>query len=308
MTQQTHHFTTVDELSEGSIHALLQDAAAFKEGERWIAPERPYVANLFYEPSTRTKMSFEVAQKRLGFHVLDIDADTSSVQKGESLYDTVRTLQAIGASAVVARHFEKQFYEQLGGITIPVINAGDGEGEHPSQCLLDLMTIKEEFQTFAGLNVAMIGDIRHSRVARSNIEALKRLGANVQLAGPEDWMDPSMRCPHVSVDTAVKQADVVMLLRVQHERHAARTASQNAERYHEQFGLTEKREKKMKPGAIIMHPGPFNRGVEIASSLVEAPRSRIFKQVENGVYVRMAILKHVCEQSKAHQCALKGVL
>ncbi|QQK80592.1 aspartate carbamoyltransferase catalytic subunit [Salicibibacter cibi] len=308
MNQQTHHFSTVDELSVGSIHALLQDAAAFKEGNSWTIPERPYVANLFYEPSTRTKMSFEVAQKRLGCHVLDIDADTSSVQKGESLYDTVRTLQAIGASAVVVRHVEKQFYEQLGGLSIPVINAGDGEGEHPSQCMLDLMTIKEEFHTFAGVNVAMIGDIRHSRVARSNISALKRLGANVQMAGPDDWMEPSLGCAHVSVDTAIKQADVVMLLRVQHERHAEQTASQNAVHYHEQFGLTEKREKMMKPGAIIMHPGPFNRGVEIATSLVESPRSRIFKQVENGVYVRMAILKHVFERSKSHDFAFKGAL
>ncbi|WP_418314659.1 aspartate carbamoyltransferase catalytic subunit [Salicibibacter kimchii] len=303
------NFTTVEALSVGSIHALLRDAVAFKGGETWTIPERPYVANLFYEPSTRTKLSFEVAQKRLGCHVLDIDAKTSSVQKGESLYDTVRTLQAIGASAVVVRHWEKKFYEQLGGLSIPVINAGDGNGEHPSQCLLDLLTIKEAFSTFSGVNVAMIGDIRHSRVARSNIGTLKRLGANVQLAGPDDWMDPSLSgCPQVSVDTAMKEADVVMLLRVQEERHEEETERQSAESYHEQFGLTEKREKKMKSGAIIMHPGPFNRGVEIASSLVEAPRSRIFKQVENGVYIRMAILKRAFERSKSNGFALRGAL
>ncbi|SDI67037.1 aspartate carbamoyltransferase catalytic subunit [Natribacillus halophilus] len=289
-----NHFTTVEHLSASTIHALLQEATLFKEGKTWMSSGAPLIANLFYEPSTRTKLSFEVAQRRLGFQLLDVDAETSSIQKGESLYDTVRTLQALGASAVVVRHSDQRFYEQLKDISIPVINAGDGHGEHPSQCLLDVMTIKEEFKSLADVNVAVIGDVYHSRVARSNVQVLKRLGANVMLAGPDDWVNaPELGCERVSMERAVTTADVVMLLRVQHERHT-KDGRKDAADYHEQYGLTLEREKRMKPGAIIMHPGPFNRGVEIASELVEAPRSRIFKQMENGVYARMAILKYVC--------------
>ncbi|MBB6449364.1 aspartate carbamoyltransferase catalytic subunit [Geomicrobium halophilum] len=311
MDQQALHFTTVDELSEGTIHSLLKEAEKFKEGSFWEpSPQHPFIANLFYEPSTRTKMSFEVAQRRLGLQILDVDTDNSSVQKGESLYDTVRTLQAVGASAVVVRHPDNHFYENLRNISIPIINAGDGNGEHPSQCLLDLLTIVEEFKCFRNLNVAVIGDVYHSRVARSNVKVLKRLGANVMFAGPDHWLDISgLDCPQVSVDTAVAGADVVMLLRVQHERHNEIMEQKKKNDYHAQYGLTMEREKMMKPGGIIMHPGPFHRDVEIASSLIEGSyHSRIFRQMENGVYARMAILKYVFEQQRDKEFALEGAL
>jgi aspartate carbamoyltransferase catalytic subunit len=175
-------------------------------------------------------------------------------------------------------------------VSIPIINAGDGCGQHPTQCLLDLMTIRQEYGTFSGLKVAIIGDLRHSRVARSNAEVLTKLGATVYLSGPKEWHDESLSYgTYMEIDDAIREADVVMLLRIQFERHGERQ-SEAARNYHSLYGLTVEREKQMKKESIILHPAPVNRGVEIADELVECERSRIFKQIQNGVYVRMAVL------------------
>ncbi|PLR97351.1 aspartate carbamoyltransferase catalytic subunit [Bacillus sp. T33-2] len=292
------HLLTTSELTDRDIQEILDDATLFAEGTMWNPAGRTFVANLFFEPSTRTKCSFEVAQRKMGLEVIPFEAGTSSVTKGESLYDTVRTLEAVGVDAVVIRHSENNYFESLvDKVSIPIINAGDGCGHHPTQSLLDLLTIQQEFRRFRGLRTAIIGDIRHSRVARSNADALVRLGGEVMFSGPEEWFDNNavpQGCRFVDIDEAVESADVVMLLRIQHERHGK--TEQAAYAYHKHFGLTVEREKRMKPRSIIMHPAPVNRGVEIADELVECGRSRIFKQMENGVYVRMAILKRSLEQ------------
>lgn len=287
-----NHLLTMSELSEREISEILKDAEGFANGEEIKTTEQTFVANLFFENSTRTRFSFEVAEKRLGLDVLNFSADSSSVQKGETLYDTIRTLESVGTKAVVIRHEQDRYFDELKDqINIPILNAGDGCGNHPTQCLLDLLTIKQEFGSFEGLKIAIVGDIRHSRVARSNAEALTKLGATIYFASPEEWKDEDNTFgTYKALDELVPEVDVMMLLRVQHERHDHYETDIMKE-YHEKHGLTVEREKRMKEGSIIMHPAPVNRDVEIASELVECERSRIFKQMENGVYVRMAVLK-----------------
>ncbi|OIJ17766.1 aspartate carbamoyltransferase [Anaerobacillus alkalidiazotrophicus] len=293
------HLLTITELHNEEILEILSEAQQFSEGKIWTPAKEQFVANLFFEPSTRTKFSFEVAEKKLGLQVLNFETQSSSVQKGETLYDTVKTLEAIGTNAVVIRHPQDHYFDELvDGISIPIINGGDGCGHHPTQCLLDLLTMQQEFGKFIGLNVVIVGDIRHSRVARSNADVLKRLGANVYFSGPEPWMDETMvNGNYVSMDEAVQFADVMMMLRIQHERHAFKMISSKQE-YHQIFGLTIEREAQMKPKSIIMHPAPINRDVEIASSLVECSKSRIFKQMTNGVAVRQAVLKRALQLKK----------
>lgn len=287
-----NHVLTMPSLEVREILEILSQADKFLSGEKWNPGTEKFVANLFFEPSTRTKFSFEVAEKKLGLQVLNFEAQTSSVQKGETLYDTIRTLEAIGTNVVVIRHPQDHYFDELvGKISIPIINGGDGCGHHPTQSLLDLLTIQQEFTVFQGLNVVIVGDIRHSRVAKSNAEVLTRLGANVYFSGPEQWMDGKLgNGQFIPIDDAVEVADVMMMLRIQHERHAFKMLT-SKEDYHQSFGLTVEREKRMKKHSIIMHPAPINRGVEIADSLVECERSRIFKQMNNGVAVRMAVLK-----------------
>ncbi|MBT2687964.1 aspartate carbamoyltransferase catalytic subunit [Bacillus sp. ISL-47] len=292
------HLLTTSDLEIEEIYNILGDAQYFLNGGTWTPENKVFVANLFFENSTRTKCSFEVAERRLGLDIIPFEVSTSSVSKGESLYDTVKTLEAIGVHAVVIRHSKDRYFDELtgrGGVSI--LNAGDGCGHHPTQSLLDLLTIKQEFGTFEGLKVAIIGDISHSRVARSNADALVRLGANVVFSGPNEWFDDEMleNGVYEDINTAIETSDVVMLLRIQHERHESK-ANRTAGEYHLAYGLTEEREKKMKPKSIIMHPAPVNRGVEIADSLVECERSRIFKQMQNGVFIRMAVLKRSIEQ------------
>ncbi|PEQ09406.1 aspartate carbamoyltransferase [Bacillus toyonensis] len=286
------HLLTMSELSELEILEILKDAEDFANGKESKTTEQTFVANLFFENSTRTRFSFEVAEKRLGLDVLNFSADSSSVQKGETLYDTIKTLESIGTKAVVIRHEQDRYFDELKDqVNIPILNAGDGCGNHPTQCLLDLLTIKQEFGSFEGLKIAIVGDIRHSRVARSNAETLTKLGATIYFASPEEWKDEKNTFgTYKNLDELVPEVDVMMLLRVQHERHDHYETDIMKE-YHEKHGLTLEREKRMKEGSIIMHPAPFNRDVEIASELVECERSRIFKQMENGVYVRMAVLK-----------------
>lgn len=276
-------------LSVDEINSILEDALQFSQTfQDWQFSKPKLVANLFFEPSTRTHYSFASAELQLGCKTIDFNASSSSVAKGESLYDTVKTFEAIGYEAVVIRHTQDEYFKELEGIEIPILNAGDGCGNHPTQCLLDLYTIRAEFGHFEGLKVAIIGDILHSRVAASNYDALTRLGAEVRFGGLDEWL-PSDK-PQISIDEAVEWADVIMLLRIQHERHAEHMQLSKTE-YLEKYGMTKKRYARMKEHAILMHPAPVNRGVEIDSDLVEAEKSRIFKQMENGVLVRKAVLK-----------------
>lgn len=287
---------TTRDLTVEKINALLKIAGEFAEGKTLKAEGEIYVSNLFFEDSTRTKTSFDLAQRRLGLNVVPFDVTASSVNKGESLHDTVKTLENLGVNLLVIRHKQDQYYEELKNVGISVINGGDGSGNHPSQTLLDLMTIQQEFGKFKGLKVGIVGDVKHSRVANSNAEALRKLGAKVYFSGPEKWFDEGtiINGTYQSIDDLVREVDVLMLLRIQHERHGEKM-NISLESYNRKFGLTKEREKMMKKGAIIMHPAPINRGVEIDSELVECERSRIFKQMKNGVFARMAILKDALE-------------
>lgn len=287
--------TTAD-LTVEKINSLLIAADEFSKGKVLKPTKEIYVSNLFFEDSTRTKTSFDIAERKLGLQVVPFDVTSSSVNKGESLYDTVKTLQSLGVNLLVIRHKQDQFYKELKEIDLPIINGGDGTGNHPSQTLLDLMTIHQEFGKFKGLKIGIVGDVKHSRVANSNAVALRKLGAKVYFSGPEKWFDEGaiINGTYLSIDDLVKEVDVLMLLRIQHERHDEKMKI-SLNNYHKKFGLTLEREKTMKQNAIIMHPAPINRGVEIHDDLVESPRSRIFQQMRNGVFARMAILKDALE-------------
>ncbi|MEQ6375260.1 aspartate carbamoyltransferase catalytic subunit [Bacillaceae bacterium S4-13-58] len=289
------HFTQMSNLSEEDIFSILKRAQEII-GMQEIQPIRKkrYIVNAFFEPSTRTKMSFEMAERKLGLDVLPFQPEASSERKGESLYDTIKTLEAIGVDAVVIRHSEDQYYQKIiPNLSIPVINAGDGKGEHPTQCLLDLLTIFQEFKTFQGKKIVISGDIKHSRVARSNALTLHRLGADVMFAGPDTFQDPALPYPVVKLDQVIETVDVCMMLRVQHERHSESFGDMDS--FLKTYGLTEERMKRLPVSSIIMHPAPINRGVEIDDTVVESSRSRIFKQMRNGVAVRMAVLEHAME-------------
>lgn len=287
----------MSDLTEDEIYGLIERALALKTGQKSLHRPDLFVSNLFFENSTRTKHSFEVAEHKLGLTVINFDADTSSVNKGESLYDTCQTMAAIGCDLLVIRHAKENYYdEELVGLTAPVINGGDGSGEHPSQCLLDIMTIYERFGRIAGLTIAIVGDIKHSRVARSNYHTLTRLGATVVFVGPETFKAADLG-EMVDFDQVLPELDVCMLLRLQHERHVG-TRLSDVTSYHDAFGLTEKRYGMLKETAIVMHPGPVNRGAEIASHLVEADKSVIFEQMTNGMFMRQAILELVIAKNK----------
>lgn len=290
------HFLSMKQLTPQRVKTLIQLAEQIsQQGQSYHYPDL-FAANLFLEPSTRTKMSFTVAQHKLGINPLDFHLETSSAQKGETLYDTAKTFEAIGANFLVVRHPEENVISSLAEkMSIPIINAGDGTGEHPTQSMLDLLTIYQEFNHFQGLKIAIAGDIRHSRVARSNAYALSMLGAEVSLVAREEWRDDRLPYSYQSIDEAVENCDVLMLLRIQYERHQTKSL-EGPGAYLAKYGLTKERERKMKKDAIILHPAPVNRGVEIADELVECSRSRIFKQMSNGVTMRMAIMVHVLEE------------
>lgn len=289
------HFVSMKDLSEHEIMQLVKVTDEIEQFGYLQANTPLFAANLFFEPSTRTKMSFQVAERRLGMEILDFQESNSSSVKGESIYDTAKTLEAIGASLLVIRHAIDNTAKKLADlIKIPIINAGDGTREHPTQSLLDIYTMYQEFQHFNGLNVAIIGDIKHSRVARSNAYALKTLGANVYLSAKQEWKDHTLDFPYLEIDQAVETCDVIMLLRVQLERHDNNQYIEPTH-YLKNYGLTKARAKRMLKHAIIMHPAPVNRGVEIDGTLVESDQSRIFKQMENGVKARMAVIYQLCQ-------------
>jgi aspartate carbamoyltransferase catalytic subunit len=285
---------SIDSLSDAELADLLDRAELYFTGDRGRRQNERLsgriVFNVFYENSTRTAMSFATAAHRLGASAISLSVERSSVAKGESLQDTVRTLNAMRPDAMVIRHRENGAPEIAAEIMdAPVINAGDGTNEHPTQALLDAATIRRRVGRIDGLKVAICGDIRHSRVARSNAKLLPRLGAEVRLAGPPELLPDGI--PQLSVDEAIEGADVVMMLRVQRERLEADLDDAPGE-YLQLYGLTPERLALAAPGAVVMHPGPMNRGVEIADSIADDPeRSLITLQVEMGVAVRMACLE-----------------
>ncbi|MBQ4163619.1 MAG: aspartate carbamoyltransferase catalytic subunit [Turicibacter sp.] len=284
------HLTRLSDFTIEEIKEILERANRYASGEELPKLEGKVIANLFFEPSTRTQYSFMMAEQKLGLQMMDFTAETSSVQKGETLYDTVKTFEAIGVDGVVIRHPQNNYFEELiPHLNIPIFNGGDGSGNHPTQSLLDLLTIYQEYGKFEGLKIAIVGDIAHSRVAHTNIEVMNRLGMEVHLVAPEQFQEEGYHWENL--DDVLEEMDIIMLLRVQHERHDG-GMQLTKEEYHAQYGLTLEREKRMKEGAIIMHPAPFNRGVEIADDVVECKQSRIFKQMSNGVFVRMSVLVH----------------
>lgn len=292
------HLVSVEQLSLDDVYGLIERGLAFKDNRAQFSLDKQvFVSNLFFESSTRTHKSFEIAERKMGLEVVDFNVETSSVNKGETLYDTILTLNTLGVAICVIRHGQDDYYRELiesESIRCAIINGGDGTGQHPSQSLLDLMTIYEQFGQFEGLNIAISGDISHSRVARSNIQLLHRLGANLYFSGPSEWYSQEFDQygQHIAIDDVIDSLDVLMLLRVQHERHDFEK-NFSKDMYHQVYGLNQERYDQLKPQAIVMHPAPVNRDVEIADHLVEAEKSRIVRQMENGVYVRMAILEAI---------------
>ena len=287
---------SIDSLSDQQIAAILDRADRFfsqnRDHRSGTQLAGKIVFNVFYENSTRTAMSFATAAHRLGASAITLSVERSSVAKGETLEDTARTLNAMRPDALVIRHRENDAPLKVAEIMdAPVLNAGDGTNEHPTQALLDAAAIRRHLGRIADLKVAICGDIRHSRVARSNAKLLPRLGAEVRLAGPHELMPPDV--PPLSIDEAIAGADVVMMLRVQRERLEAELGDAPGE-YLSRYGLTRERLATASPNAVVMHPGPMNRGVEIEDSIADDPdRSLITMQVEMGVAVRMACLELV---------------
>jgi aspartate carbamoyltransferase catalytic subunit len=295
---KSRHLLGIAGLEAGEITLILDTALAMKEiGARAIKKVPTLrgrtVVNLFFEPSTRTRTSFEIAEKRLSADTLSIATATSSVTKGESLVDTVRNLEAMAPDMIVMRHGSSGAPHLLARTCrSAIINAGDGMHEHPTQALLDAFTIREHLGRLAGLKVAIVGDLLHSRVVRSNILLLNTMGADVWACGPATLMPAAIDRFGVrattSVDEALDGADVVMMLRIQHERMHGHFIPSVRE-YFTLFGLTPERMQRAAPNAIVMHPGPMNRGVEIDSEVADGPFSVILEQVANGVAVRMAV-------------------
>ena len=292
------------DLTKEEIELLLDTADSLDEINRRDIKKVPTlrgktVVNLFYEASTRTRTSFEIAAKRLSADTVNISASTSSTTKGETLLDTALNILAMKPDIIVMRHGISGAHEFLAQrVSCSVINAGDGAHEHPSQGLLDMLTMRQRFGKLAGLKVAIVGDITHSRVARSNIYGLTTMGAQVFVAAPPTMMPVGIeRMGNVTVckdmREAVDQADVVMMLRIQLERQG-KTLLPSMREYARYFGLNPDMLALAKKDAMVMHPGPINRGVEMSSSVVDGSQSYIIKQVENGVAVRMAMLYHVC--------------
>ncbi len=289
----------LEDLSREEIELILSTAESFKEVTTREIKKVPAlrgktVVNLFYEPSTRTRVSFEVAAKRLSADVINVSTETSSVKKGETLIDTGRNIQALNADVIVVRHNCSGAAVMLARhVDVSVVNAGDGWHEHPTQALLDMFTLKEKLGRIEGLNVSIVGDIAHSRVARSNIYGLTKLGARVTVCAPKMLIPPGIEQLGVGatddIDKALKSADAVNVLRMQFERDEGNAFPRQVE-YFQAFGITRQRLEKAKKKIVVMHPGPLNRGIEISSEVADGPNSVILEQVTNGIAVRMAVL------------------
>jgi len=289
----------LEDLSKEEIELILTTAESFKEVTTREIKKVPAlrgktVVNLFYEPSTRTRVSFEIAAKRLSADVINIAAETSSVRKGETLTDTGRNIEALKADIIVVRHNCSGAAAMLARhVNISVVNAGDGWHEHPTQALLDIFTLKEKLGRIEGLNVSIVGDIAHSRVARSSIWGLTKLGARVLVCAPSILIPPGIEEMGAQVthdmDEALKKADAVNVLRMQFERDTNAAFPEQLE-YFKNFGITRERLEKARKNIIVMHPGPINRGIEISSEVADGTNSVILEQVTNGIAVRMSVL------------------
>ena len=293
----------IESLDRVEIEGILDRAKRFQprqtDSKKSDQLRGRMIVNLFFEASTRTRTSFEIAAKRLGADAISITASASSVSKGESLVDTLNTLGAMHPDAIVMRHAASGAPHFLARYLVetPIINAGDGTHEHPTQALLDARTILDRRPTLEGLKVAIIGDIAHSRVARSNMYLLSKFGAQIVLCGPAFLLPPELTklAPNISLthkmEDAIRDADVIMMLRVQLERQ--HEAAFSANEYFQFYGLRLEHMSRAKPDAIVMHPGPINRGREISSEVADSQRSVILNQVENGIAVRMAVLERI---------------
>jgi aspartate carbamoyltransferase catalytic subunit len=299
--KEWHHNSLLglEYLSADDINQILDLAKSFKEGVAKLSPSDNLlrgkrVINLFMEPSTRTRIAFEIATKSLGADVISIMGEASSLTKGETLHDTAMNVQALGAHAIILRHSSPGsplLLSQM--VQVPIINAGDGSHEHPSQALLDIFTLREKLGSIEGKKITILGDILFSRVARSNLWGLTKLGAKVTLGGPSTLLPSEVASLGVNVShnlqEAIESADAIMLLRIQHERQQASHFPSLTE-YSKMFGLSKSLDKILKKETIILHPGPINRGVEIDSELADSSKSVILQQVANGIFVRKAIL------------------
>ncbi|TDI96559.1 MAG: aspartate carbamoyltransferase catalytic subunit [Deltaproteobacteria bacterium] len=301
------HILGISDLSAPDIIKILKTAESMKVVSTRNVKKVPTlkgitVVNLFFEPSTRTRASFEIAEKRLSADVLNLSLNQSSVQKGETLLDTIRNLKSMGASIIVLRHpMSGAPWLLAKELDCSIINAGDGCHEHPSQALIDLFTVKEIKKNIKGLNIVIVGDILHSRVARSNIWGFNKLGANVSVVGPptvipEDITQLNVK-KYYCIEDSLEGADVIIMLRIQRERQN-RNLFPSMREYSKFYGLTKERLDLAKDDAIVMHPGPINRGIELSSEIADNARSVILEQVSNGIAVRMAMLYHVA-QSRA---------
>jgi aspartate carbamoyltransferase catalytic subunit len=298
------HLLDIGSLDDVQLTALLRSAHRIRSDQdryRNVC-EGSLVVNLFYEPSTRTRFSFEIAARRLGMHVVNFSAAGSSVSKGETLIDSFRTIQAMEPDIIVFRHPDNGAAAQLAEHALAgthVVNAGDGSRAHPSQAMLDMMTLQQHFDDLSSISVLISGDLRHSRVTHSDVIAMRKLGVGeIRLASPaqlrpgEDTLSGTVL--YDRLDDALADVDVVMMLRIQNERlSGCEIPDQPA--YHRDWGLTEERLQLANPGCIVMHPGPMNRGVEITSEVADGPQSVILEQVANGVYARMAILLNMLQ-------------
>ncbi len=301
------HILGISDLSAEDIIQILKTAESMKVVSTRNVKKVPTlkgitVVNLFFEPSTRTRASFEIAEKRLSADVLNLSLNQSSVQKGETLLDTIRNLKSMGASIIVLRHpMSGAPWLLAKELDCSIINAGDGCHEHPSQALIDLFTVKEIKKNIKGLNIVIVGDILHSRVARSNIWGFNKLGANVSVVGPptvipEDITQMNVK-KYYCIEDSLEGADVIIMLRIQRERQNRKLFPSTRE-YSKFYGLTKERLDLATDDAIVMHPGPINRGIELSSEIADNARSVILEQVSNGIAVRMAMLYHVA-QSRA---------
>lgn len=294
-----NHFLTTEGVSREELTALLNDADTFVEVLDRPIPKVPAlrgktVATMFFEPSTRTKLSFEKAAKALSADTMSFSPGTSSLSKGESLKDTVLTIEAMGTDAMVVRHKATGApWRVAEWVDQPVLNAGDGAHQHPTQALLDALTIRRRFGTLDGLRIGIVGDVRHSRVARSDVFAFSTLGAEVTMVAPRTLLpingDGWPAAATENFDDVLSELDVVYLLRVQAERGGASVFPSLSE-YTNRYGMTRERFSRLKPDTVVLHPGPMNRGVEIAAEVADDERSLILEQVANGVAVRMAVL------------------
>ncbi|BCR04994.1 aspartate carbamoyltransferase [Desulfuromonas versatilis] len=310
MSFRHKHILGTEQLSREDIELILDTADSFKEINSREIKKVPTlrgktIINLFYEASTRTRTSFEIAGKRLSADTINISASASSVVKGETLEDTAKNLQAMAPDIIVMRHSASGAPHYLAKrLDCSVINAGDGAHEHPSQALLDMLTMRQVKGRIEGLKVAIIGDIAHSRVARSNLYALTRMGATVRLAGPGTMIPPGIERlgaeVHTDINEAIRDADVIIMLRIQLERQG-KTLLPTLREYARFYGLNPQNLKLAKDDAIVMHPGPMNRGVEISSFVADGPQNVILDQVENGVAVRMALLYLVAGGEQAEK-------